>query len=251
MDIRRQIKNLKIAIVIPTYNNQHTLATVIDAVLAYTDDVIVVNDGSTDGTLSILSTYTDRVKVISLIRNCGKGEALRVGMARAMSLGFCYAITIDSDGQHYASSIPAFVDEITAHPHSLIVGARRLVQEGMPRGNTFANKFSNFWFRLQTGIKLPDTQSGYRLYPLQELAKIPWLTARYEAELELLVCAAWRGVNLRAIPIEVYYAPVEERVSHFRPYYDFMRISVLNTILTFCAIVYQRPKLAIKKLCKR
>lgn len=116
----------------------------------------------------------------------------------------------------------------------------------MPRGNTFANRFSNFWFRLQTGIDLQDTQSGYRLYPLGALRGLGLITSRYEAELELLVFAAWAGTPIISVPVKVYYPPADERVSHFRPVYDFVRISILNTVLCVLALVYGYPRMAAR-----
>lgn len=121
----------------------------------------------------------------------------------------------------------------------------------MPGGNTFANRFSNFWFRVQTGIDFPDTQSGFRLYPIQRMRKMHIYTHRYESELEMLVRAAWEGIPLRAIPIEVYYAPAGERVTHFRPFRDFARISVLNTVFVFGALLYGYPKMLYRRLMRK
>lgn len=118
----------------------------------------------------------------------------------------------------------------------------------MPGGNTFANKFSNFWFTVQTFKRLPDTQTGYRLYPLHKLSGTRLITSRYEAELELLVFAAWRGVELVSVPVRVYYPPEGERVTHFRPTADFARISVLNTVLCFLAVVYGWPRMLFQRL---
>jgi hypothetical protein len=120
----------------------------------------------------------------------------------------------------------------------------------MPKKNSFANKFSNFWFALQTGQKLPDTQTGYRLYPLEKMKHIRPFTSRYEAELEILVRCAWRGIKLVSIPIQVYYAPEEKRVSHFRPGIDFLRISLLNTLFTILAIIYGYPAKLLKYLMR-
>ena len=231
----------EICAVIPTYNNENTLSAVIDAVLAYLPDVIVVNDGSTDRTGEILTTYEEKVKIVSYAKNSGKGYALKCGFDLAQQLGYKYALTIDADGQHYAEDIPAFVETIEKYPHSLIIGNRNLMQDNMPKKNTFANKFSNFWFRVQTAIKLPDTQTGFRLYPLQKMKRLRPFTSRYEAELEMLVRCAWRGIRLISIPVRVYYAPKGERVSHFRPARDFLRISLLNSLLVFLAVVYGYP----------
>ena len=188
------------------------------------------------------------VTVVDYGANRGKGYALKAGFRKAQELGFDYAITIDADGQHFASDIPCFAEALLRHPGSLIVGSRNLSEENMPSANTFANKFSNFWFRLQTGIKLPDTQTGYRLYPLKKMGKLWWLTSRYEAELEALVYAAWQGIPIVPIDVKVYYPPVGQRVSHFRPVYDFVRISLLNTLLCLLAVVYGYPSKFIRAL---
>ncbi len=233
-------------VIIPTYNNAGTICRVIADVKRYTSDIIVVNDGCTDETPSLLADTG--VIVVDYGRNRGKGYALKAGFSKACALGFDYAITIDADGQHFASDIPAFVKAIRQHPDSMIVGSRNLTEKNMPAANTFANKFSNFWFKLQTGIDLPDTQTGYRLYPLRKMGKLWWLTSRYEAELEMLVYAAWQGISIVPIGVKVYYPPAGQRVSHFRPVYDFARISLLNTILCFLAVVYALPLKLIRLL---
>ena len=240
MTYKERMAALKCVVVMPTYNNAGTIAQVIDDVKKYSDDVIVVNDGSTDETASILSSIKD-IKVIDYPKNKGKGYALKLGLAKAYEWGYRYAITIDSDGQHYADDIPVFIEKIEEKPDSLLIGARNLTADNMPSKNTFANKFSNFWYKVETGEKLSDTQSGFRLYPLNKLQKIHFLTRRYEFEVEIIVRAAWRGVNVENVPIKVYYPPVEERVSHFRPLQDFTRISILNTVLVFYAFLFYYP----------
>lgn len=237
---KRMMHDQGICVVIPTYNNGGTIEKVVRDTLEQCDDVIVVNDGSTDATTDILRRI-DGIKLVEYDRNRGKGHALKCGFRRAMELGFCYAITLDADGQHYADDIPVFVRENWEHPGALIVGQRDL--EGVQRswGSEFANKFSNFWFYVQTGQRLKDTQTGYRLYPLRRLKGLSWLTSRYEAELALMVFASWHGVKLVSTPIRVYYPPQDQRVSHFRPGKDFLRITVLNTVLCFLTVIYAWP----------
>lgn len=224
--------------IIPTFNNAGTIRKVVDDVSRHCENVIVVNDGSTDDTSTILSELASTITVVSYPKNRGKGHALVTGFRKAMEMGFTHAVTIDADGQHFADDIPLLVEQMEHHPDAIIVGCRNLTEENMPRQNTFANKFSNFWFRLQTGINLPDTQSGFRIYPLASLKGLNLITSRYEAELELLVFAAWAGVPVLSTNVRVYYPPAEERVSHFRPVYDFFRISVLNTILCIGALFH-------------
>ena len=245
------MRQRKVCVVMPTYNNGMTLHDVVERVMGFCGDVIIVNDGCTDNSAEVLQCFGGRVTVVDYGCNRGKGYALRRGFEQAKDMGFDYAITIDSDGQHFPEDIPLFAEALKAHPEALIVGSRNLNQENMPGGNTFANKFSNFWFRVQTGIDLPDTQTGFRLYPLKHLPCLWLLTSRYEAELELLVFSAWRGVDLIPIKINVYYPKAEERVSHFRPFWDFFRISVLNTVLCFVAVFYGWPARLIRKSRRR
>lgn len=245
MDMNSTIELLHergICVVIPTYNNCGTLANVIDRTLAMCADVIVVNDGSTDDTAMILSGYEDRITVVSFERNAGKGSALKAGFRKAIEMGYVYAITLDADGQHFPEDIPVLQKANMENPGALIVGQRQGL-ESIERsaGSKFANSFSNFWFCVQTFQYLSDTQTGYRLYPLRKLHGLCMLTSRYEAELELLVFSSWHGVRLVSVPVNVYYPPMEERVSHFRPGKDFARISILNTILCFLTIVYALP----------
>ena len=240
LEDKERMASLKCVVLIPTYNNAGTIAKVIADVKEYSADIIVVNDGSTDDTKNILASI-ENIKVIDYPNNKGKGYALKLGLQKAYEWGYRYAITIDSDGQHYADDIPTFLDKIEEKPDSLLIGARNLAADNMPSRNTFANKFSNFWYKVETGKTLSDTQSGYRLYPLEKLQNIHFITRRYEFEVEIIVRAAWRGVNVENIPIKVYYPPVEERVSHFRPLQDFTRISILNTVLVLYAFLFYYP----------
>lgn len=242
------LDRLNVVVVIPTYNNHKTIGQVIADVRQYANNVIVVNDGSTDGTAEILDGISG-IEVITHPHNCGKGTALKNGLCRAKTAGFRYAITIDSDGQHFAKDIPSFVQEIEQNPDTLLVGSRNIQADNMPGKNTFANKFSNFWFKLETGVNLPDTQSGYRLYPIQKMNVQKWYyTAKYEFELEALVFASWAGIAVKNIPVNVYYPPEGERVSHFRPGRDFTRISILNTILVLVALLWIYPRNFFRKL---
>ena len=231
-------------VIVPTYNNERTIVDVLQRIRAYTRNIIVVNDGSTPATMQTISAAFDASEmpeIVDYTPNKGKGYALMQGFRRAMELGYRFAVTIDSDGQHFPEDIPTVMDGHLTNKNALVVGSRNLTADNMPTKNTFANKFSNFWFHLQTGIRLEDTQSGYRVYPLEQI-NLKWpITPRYEAELELLVFSAWRGVPVTSVPVRVYYPPEGERVSHFRPFWDFFRISVLNSILTFGALLYYLP----------
>ncbi len=241
MQHQETFSRLEICVIIPTYNNAATLGKVIEDVRRYTDNIIVVNDGSTDETAAIL-TNMEGIVLVDYTPNRGKGQALRTGFKKAVSLGYRYAITIDSDGQHFAKDIPAFLHKVEKIPDAIIIGSRNMDQSSVPVKSNFGNKFSSFWFRMETGIRMPDTQSGYRLYPVRKLEGTRFFSRKYEFEIEVLVRAAWKGIPVVNVPVSVYYPPPEERVSHFRPFKDFFRISVLNTILVLLAVLYIYPR---------
>jgi glycosyltransferase involved in cell wall biosynthesis len=233
------LSSTNFCVIVPTYNNQKTLKKVLDSILDFTTNVIIINDGSTDSTSEILKSYSQLTQ-IHHPQNLGKGRALRNGFRKALELDFEYAITIDSDGQHFAADIPVFLEAIQDEPNALLIGSRNMTQENVPKKSSFGNKFSNFWFKFETGIKLDDTQSGFRLYPLRLLPK-RFYTNKFEFEIEVIVRAAWKGIVVKNIPIQVLYDPAE-RISHFRPFQDFTRISILNTVLVTNALLYIKPR---------
>lgn len=240
--IIQAFNDLKVCVIIPTYNNAATIATVISDVLKFTGNVIVVNDGSTDDTRKIIAD-TQNIYTVNYEPNRGKGWALRTGFKKAIELGYKYAITIDSDGQHFAADLPVFIKKLQEEGPALIMGARNMnTAENVPGKSSFGNKFSNFWYKVETGIELPDTQTGYRLYPLEPISKMKFFTKKYEFEIEVIVRLAWAGVKVVSVPITVYYPPAEERISHFRPFKDFSRISVVNTVLVAICFFYIWPR---------
>lgn len=247
------VEENEVCAVIPTYQNAKTLLKVVADVHRVVDTVFVVDDGSNDGTAALLDKATSNErpeKVLTHPKNCGKGAALKTGLTYARQQGFRYAVTVDADGQHRADDIPALLKAVEEEPDALAIGSRGLQHENMPAKSTFANRFSNFWFALQTLQRLPDTQSGLRVYPLRRLHGLRWMSARYEAELTLLVFSAWAGVKLLPVPVSVYYPPRDQRVTHFRPGRDFTRISVLNTLLCFLMVVYGWPRIFCRQIAR-
>ena len=247
------VEENEVCAVIPTYQNAKTLLQVVADVHRVVDTVFVVDDGSNDGTAALLDKATGNErpeKVLTHPKNCGKGAALKTGLTYARQQGFRYAVTVDADGQHRADDIPALLKSVEEETDALAIGSRGLQHENMPAKSTFANRFSNFWFALQTLQRLPDTQSGLRVYPLRCLHGLRWMSARYEAELTLLVFSAWAGVKLLPVPVSVYYPPRDQRVTHFRPGRDFTRISVLNTLLCFLMVVYGWPRIFCRQIAR-
>ncbi|MGB7396131.1 MAG: DUF2062 domain-containing protein [Pricia sp.] len=245
------MQQLNCCVLIPTYNNAGTLARVLDDVLRQTDDVIVINDGATDGTAEILGKYPE-IHQIHLPKNRGKGHALKTGFEHALNSGFDFAITIDSDGQHFPEDIPVFLNALQteATKNVLYIGSRNMRQHDVPGKSSFGNRFSNFWFWFETGTWLEDTQCGFRLYPLKEIAKLRLHTPKFEFEIEVIVKAAWNGTLVKNLPVKIAYDQTE-RVSHFRTVPDFARISVLNTFFVIATVFYIKPRDFFRRIKKK
>lgn len=235
------MSSVRACILVPTYNNAATVEGVLRAIQATGErDILVVNDGSTDGTSAILARI-DGITVLTNDRNRGKGFSLRRGFEAALARGFTYAITIDSDGQHAPGEIAKLRAAIAATPGAMIMGARDMSGADVPGKSSFGNRFSNFWFRIETGWRLDDTQTGFRAYPLGPTCSFRAWTTRFEYEVETIVRLAWRDVPFVQVPVSVRY-DFPERVSHFRPGKDFLRISLLNSVLVTLAFLWHWPK---------
>ena len=225
----------RICVVIPVYNHGLTVRQVAGGARRFFP-VITVDDGSTDDTPNALDQEPG-VTVVRLPTNLGKGAALRAGFAKAEELGFTHAITMDADGQHSIDALEAFATLCQQHPNALIIGVRDLKQAGAPRLRRASNDLSTFWFRFETGVRLPDTQCGYRCYPLAAIRPLRVCSGRYAFELEIMVKAAWAGLPLVPCPVVADYAAPTSRLSHFHPWRDMAHVSWLHCRLAtqaFC-----------------
>ena len=216
----------RIAALVPTFDNARTLAGVVEGTLRMLPDVLVIDDGSTDGSREILTPFEGRIRLLRHERNFGKGRALRGGFGALAAAGFTHAITLDADGQHFPEDIPAFVEAIRREPGAIHVGERDMLSAGAPKKSRLGLWFSNAALRRLGSASLKDSQCGFRAYPLREVAALGLQGERYDLELEVLLKAARAGMALRPVPIRVTYAPEGGRVSHFRPLVDFIRIAL-------------------------
>lgn len=223
-----------ILVVIPLYNHAETVRDVVERTLRIHDQVLVVDDGSSDAGATVLAGLD--VRIIRKPQNRGKGEALRTAFVEAEKLGFSHVVTLDADGQHFPEDLPLFFAAIEADPVGIVVGKRDFEQASIPGSSRFGRKFSNFWLRVQTGKTLGDTQSGFRAYPVKIVLGLPLYEKHYSFEIEVLVRAAWAGVQLHDVDIQVFYPSAQERVSHFRSFMDNFRLTLLNTKLTFRSV---------------
>lgn len=250
--VTSKMQQLQCCVVVATYNNEKTLAKVLDGILAYTSDIVLVNDGSEDRTLEILQNYP-QITQIHLPKNKGKGYALKKGFKKAVELGFDYAITLDTDGQHFPIDIPSFVEtlENSDTPEILIIGDRKMNNADVLASSAKGNRVSGYWVRSVTGLTLTDTQSGFRLYPIKAMQKIVffWSTRKFEFETEAIVKSHWRGIKIINIPIQILYP--KDRVSHFRPFMDIARIVVLIIWFLIVKGLYIIPRDFLRSLKKK
>ncbi|RMG14741.1 MAG: DUF2062 domain-containing protein [Planctomycetota bacterium] len=239
---------MKPCVVIPTYENPRTLADTVRGALATVGAVLVVDDGSGEATARVLvelSRAHPELVVLRHPRNRGKGAALRTGFRAARERGFTHAVSMDSDGQHLAREIPRLLAEARAHPEAIILGARDLRAAGAGPGSRFGRLNSNFWVWVITGQRLPDTQTGFRCYPLAPLSELALFADGYGFEVEVLVRACWSGIPVRAVPVEVRYLPPGERVSHLR-LRNHLRIAHLNARFVTQKICLPPPYLRLR-----
>jgi glycosyltransferase involved in cell wall biosynthesis len=213
------------AIVIPAYNHGAQVRGVVEKCLQLRLPVIVVDDGSTDSTPSVLASLSG-VTVIHHKENQGKGASLLTGFAAALPFAD-WAITIDADGQHDPEDILSLISVIgavTGGQRPLVVGKRVGMGHGnVPWTSRWGRRFANFWVWISCGRWLSDSQSGFRVYPLPETLHLGTKAKRYQFEVEVLVRAVWHGIPIIEVPVHAIYGPPGERVSHFRPWLDFWR----------------------------
>ncbi len=220
-------------VAIPTYNNAATVADVARRCLKQHPHVVVIDDGSTDGSGDAARAVTT---VIAHPVNRGKGAALVTALDHAAAEGFSHVIAVDADGQHLPEDLPLFLDAARSDPDAIHLGVRDM--STAPESSRFGRRFSNFWIWVETGHHVGDSQTGYRVYPVVPVRSLRFPVGRYEWEVEVLTRALWAGIAVRDVACRVFYPPKEERVSSFRPFHDNARISWLNTRLVAGRILW-------------
>ena len=220
----------RLAAVIPAYQAAATVGDVVRGTRAFVPDVVVVDDGSADQT-------GDRARsagatVLRQEPNAGKGAALLRAFHHLEDEGFTHAVTLDADGQHYPDEIPVLLAAHAIDPRALVVGVRRKEGQEISAVALFGNWVADGLMEWIAGRALPDTQSGFRIYPLEATLALAPVGTRYDFETEILLRAARRGMPIVGVPVRVYYPPVADRVSHFDPWWDTLRIigTVLHTL---------------------
>ena len=222
--------------VIPVFNHASTAPAVIERTRAVMPDVLVIDDGSED--IDLAEHYAGTgIEVIRHPRNLGKGAALLTAIRTLAPRGYDYMITLDADAQHDPEDIPRFLPLLNDDCGTLVVGVRDFTVPNVPGRSKFGRAFSNFWFLVETGRTISDSQSGFRAYPLRYVSQIACSSLHYTFETELLTRCMWAGLDLAEVPISTHYDPPGERITHFRPFRDNWRMTWLHTRLVFRRLI--------------
>ena len=216
--------------VIPVYNNAGTILDIVQQSFQYIQNILVIDDGSSDANLTKLLKDT-KAKVIRHDQNKGKGAAISTALKYLKNKDALSMITIDGDGQHLPKDLPCFIDAIKKNSDSIHVGIRDFDQPSVPGSSKFGRKFSNMWFKIETGKECKDTQSGFRAYPVKLISQLKLYGSFYDFEIEIIARAAWAGIPINEINISVLYDSPETRISHFKKFKDNLRISLMHSRL--------------------
>ena len=231
--------------VIPVYNNHSTIRKVVEGCALYINNILIIDDGSTDCNLKDFLINLN-VKVIRHDFNRGKGAALKTALKYLLTKNADYMITIDGDAQHFPEDIQKFIAAVNENDYTLAIGCRNFDSKTIPKSSKFGRSFSNMWVRLETGLEIKDTQSGFRAYPVKHISKIKTLSNSYNYEIEIIAKAAWKGIIFKDVPISVYYPDSKERISNFKPIKDNFKFSLIHAYLIILRLLPIPNKKIIK-----
>jgi uncharacterized protein (DUF2062 family) len=227
----------RFVVVAPTFNHGASIGSVLRLLEACALPIIVVNDGATDDTASVLLQWRDgRAEdgsrfVLQHPSNQGKAAALRTGFAEAVRRGYTHALTIDTDGQHDPADLPALRRLATDHLGAMVLGARSTVNVSSPRASRIGRAISNRLVWLESGVCVTDSQSGMRVYPLAHLSLLDGGAGWYGFETEVLTRAGWHGISVLETPIRCIYDIPGGRTTHFRVGRDSLRAVAMHARL--------------------
>ena len=205
---------MEICLLLPAYNESKTIGQIIQESSEFINDIIVIDDGSSDETAEIAGAC--RAVCLKNPTNCGKGNALRKGFAYALARGYELVFTMDSDGQHQPADIPRFLEHFDNTQPDILIGARDTqdLQTSMPLHRRVNNRLISYVGSKLCGQYVPDFQSGYRLIRAEVLRQVHLETERYETESELLIKAGRLGFRIESLPIQTRYG---DEISHIKP----------------------------------
>ncbi|MCU0342266.1 MAG: glycosyltransferase family 2 protein [Ignavibacterium sp.] len=219
--MNRLNQNVKVCAVIPFYNEKNFLFNVVSETLSFVDFIVAVNDGSSDGSEKTIANL-DRVQVISLNRNYGKGYALQVGFNECIKNNYDIVFTLDADKQHDPAFIPDFIYQL--NNFDIVIGNRLTDTSKMPVQRILSNKMTSFLLSVKTGQKIIDSQCGYRAYNINVLKLIKTFSVGYEAESEILISSAKRDFKIGFVKIPTIYGNEKSKMSSFSAIIGFIKV---------------------------
>lgn len=232
---------LACTVLIPAHNEEQTIRAVVEGALAHVEHVLVVSDGSTDGTVAALAGLP--VEIVEHAENRGKGLRLAEGFDRAIASGAKAVLTLDADGQHDPDDIPAFLAAARAAPDCLVMGDRFGDRASIPNGRAGPIRFGDFFISWATERRIRDAQCGMRLYPAALWCQTqvpPDERSHFVFETAILLRAAETGFAFIRVPIKARYKGFVLRPSHFRPVVDTLRI--VRTVSSFLIMRRLKPR---------
>ena len=210
----------KTCAIIPFYNEERTIAEIINRTLNFVDVVIAVNDGSTDNSKKNVPE-DERIIYLENNVNEGKGVALNKGFAESTERDFEFTITLDSDLQHVPDKIPDIISALSNY--DIIIGNRLNDLSDMPFHRILSNKISSGLLSLKTGQKILDSQSGFRGFRTKILNDILPRFPGYEAESEILINAARKNYKIGFVPIPTIYADEKSKIKPIQIVFSFFK----------------------------
>lgn len=239
----------KVCALIPVYNNHMTLGNVVSSVQQYIKQIIIVDDGSDDGTETIVDELCeespDNIFIFHQRINTGKGAAIQIGLEMAQARGFTHALQIDADGQHNIADIPRFLELATESPSSFILGDPVFGRD-IPAIRKHGRKLTQAMVALESAsLQMPDAMCGFRIYPVAEICRLGKLSQRMSYDPEVMIRAYWAGIPFRIVPTKVQYLSAEEGgVSHFR----MLRDNALNVWIHTQLLLQSPFRLLLRKI---
>lgn len=220
---------MKICALIPAYNEAEHVAQVVEGARLHVDAVVVIDDGSSDGT-------GERARQAGALclhqNNCGKASALRLGLEYALRGDFTHVVTVDGDGQHAPEDIPTLVEVARRTGADLVIGTRTFERDQMPRARFYSNTIGSRVASAFAGQRILDSQSGFRLFRLEPMRGIRFRSLRYEFEMEAVIKLARAGARIEHAPIRTLYFDRQSR-SKMKPIRDTIRICLWSVAFRF------------------
>jgi len=241
----------KPCIVVPVYNHEHAIGTVLAGLLRHEAPCILVDDGSSAVCAAVLDAlvhgHADRVTLVRLPHNQGKGAAVLAGFRRAAELGYTHVLQIDADGQHETADVPKFLMTAAAQPAAVVAG-HPVYDASVPKARLYGRYATHIWVWINTlSLDIKDSMCGFRVYPVapvNALAARHSIGARMNFDTDILVRLFWEGLQVINLPTRVSYP--SDGVSHFRVWHDNVQISWMHTLLFF-GMLARIPRLLARK----